>query len=264
MNRISALLITTATVIASGLLAGCGGSRGPNDNLLTLRTGQTWVYELAGNVTLPASKGGGTQALQSNSTLTVQVASGTARDLNNAEVGILDRKVDAFLLDGREVKGNFRLYFSQTTLGIFVHGINDYVGDTASPTNDKFAPSTASPPFKFLYLPNPLLDNQSLSYTDPLNLKATFPANTDLSYSLQVGAPRQTIKAPAGEYFVKPISMVENFNRPLGVTTAGIVPFSITNGGFDPGTGLISGIFKATLPDGTQFSGTIALKSTSG
>jgi hypothetical protein len=261
LKRISAFLLTTA---AAGLLAGCGSSRGPNDNLLTLRPGQTWVYELAGNVTLPASKGGGTQALQSNSTLTIQVGSGTARDLNNAEVGILDRKIDAFLLDGREVKGNFRLYFSQSTLGIFVHGINDYVGDTASPNNDKFAPSTANPPFKFLYLPNPLLDNQTLGYTDPLSLKSSFPANTDLSYSLQVGAPRQSLSVPAGEFFVKPVSIVENFNRPPGVTISGLVPFSITNGGFDPGVGLVSGIFKATLPDGTQFSGTIALKSTSG
>jgi hypothetical protein len=242
------------------LLVGCGGSRGPSDNLLTLHAGQTWVYNLAGNITLPAAQGGGTQALQATSTLTIQVANGTARDLNNTAVSILDRKIDAILLDGREVKGNFRLYFSQSNLGIFVHGVNNYVGDTFNAANDIFVPSTTNPPFAFLYLPNPLADNSTLSYTNPLGLATT----KDVSYSLQVGTPRQSLKVPAGEFFVKPISIVENFNRPLTVATSGIVPFSITSAGFDPNNGLISGVFKATLPDGTQFSGTIALKSTSG
>lgn len=244
----------------AGVLAGCGGSKGPSDNLLALRQGRTWVYNLAGTVTLPASLGGGTQALQTSSTLTIQVLNSTTRDLNNQEVGIIDRKIDAFLLDGREVKGNFRLYFSQTDLGVFVHGVNNYVGDTFNAANDIFVPSTTNPPFKFLYLPSPLADNQTLSYTNPLGLTTT----ADVSYNMQVGTPRQSITVPAGEFFAKPVSMVENFNRPLTVGTPGIVPFSVTSAGFDPSNGLISGVFKATLPDGTQFSGTITLKSISG
>lgn len=247
-------------VAVAGLLAACGGSRGPSDSLLTLRTGQTWTYNLAGTLTLPVSLGGGTQDLQSTSTLTMQVASGTSRDLNNTEVGILERKIHAFLLDGREVKGNFRLYFSQSSLGIFVHGVNNFVGDTASPANDKFISSATNPPFKFLYLPNPMAGNQTLSYTNPLGLTTS----ADVSYQLQVGALRQSVTVPAGEFFAKPILITENFDRPLSVTTAGIVPFAITSGGFVPDTGLVSGVFKATLPDGTQITGTITLKSISG
>jgi hypothetical protein len=238
-------------------VSGCGGGGGSNDNLLTLRPGQTWVYALSGNATLPASQGGGTQALQSASTLTFTVSSSTSRDLNNAEVGILERKIDATLLDGRQIKGNFRLYFSQGTLGIFVHGINVFNGETANPANDVFVPGTVNPAFKFLYLPNPLADNQTLSYTNPLGLST----NKDVTYKLVVGAPRQDIHVPAGQFFAKPASIEENFNRTLALTTSGLVPFSVTNAAIDPSTGLISGVFKATLPDGTQFSGTIALKS---
>jgi hypothetical protein len=257
LNRISALILTCT---AAGLLAGCGSSRGPNNNLLTYTPGQSWVYDLAGNLTLPAAQGGGTQALKTGSTLTITVTSGTARDLNNATVGIMERKIDAMLLDGREIKANFRLYFSQSDLGQFVHGFNDYTGDTASPANDKFVPSTANPQFKFLYLPNPMTDGQTLSYADPFNQKAAFPANTDLSYSLQVGTPRQSEKVPAGEFFVFPVTITENFHRKVGLP-ANAIPFSITNGGFDPQNGLISGVFKATAPDGTSFAGTIALKT---
>ncbi len=240
----------TGFVAAAGiasLLAACGGSKGPSDHLLTLRSGATWVYNLTGTVTLAAAQGGGTQDLQANSRLTMQIAAGTSRDLNNQEVGILDRKLDMFLLDGREIKGNFRLYFSQSALGIFVHGVNNYVGDTFNATNDVFVPATTNPAFKFLYLPDPLTDNLALSYTNPLGLTAT----GDISYNLQIGNKRQSVKTPAGEFFAKGVSITESFNRSL----------AITNAGFVPETGLVSGVVNATLPDGTKIAAVITLRS---
>src|SRR5262249_36037325 len=158
--------------------------------------------------TLSSALGGGTQNIQSTSTLTMQTATSTARDLNNELVSALDRKLDVFLLDGREITGNFRLYYTQTSLGIFVHGVNDYIGTTLNAANDVFVPSTTSPAFKFLYLPNPITDGSSLSYTNPLGLSGS----ADVSYALQVGSGRQSVSTPAGDFFAKPISITENFS----------------------------------------------------
>jgi hypothetical protein len=242
LKALSAFAILTGTLLGTG---GCGAGGGQSTTLFTLRPGNTWVYSVTGTATLPASLGGGTQNLQPNSTFTFTVGSGTAKDANNTDVNILDRKLDVFLLDGREVKATYRLYFTQSTLGLFVHGINDFITDTANPANDRFVPGTVNPPFKFLYLPNPVTDNQSLSYSDPLGL-----TGSGVGYSAVFGSGQAVVHTPSGDYLAKPFTLAENFN-----------PLTITNGFFVPDTGIVAGTLTATLPDGTKIVGTILLKS---
>ena len=248
MFRHRSIFLLAAALAA--LLSGCGGGKGTSDNLVTLRTGSTWVYSLAGTVTLSAAQGGipggSTQNLQSTSTYTMQVISGTVNDANKQPTNILDRVFDLKLLDGREIKAHFRLYYTQSNLGIFVHGINDYVGDTASASNDKFAPAAANPPYQFLYLPNPLSDGTNLSYVNPLDLFTT--ANE--SYTLAVGTGRQPVTTPAGTFLAKAVQITENFDN-----------FALTNTGIVPNIGIVVGTVTATLPDGSQVTGTITLQS---
>lgn len=239
--------ITTFAILMGVLIGtgGCGAGGGQSTHLFTLKPGNRWLYTITGTATLPASQGGGTQNLQPNSTFTMTVGSGTAKDANNTDVNILDRKLDVFLLDGREIKATYRLYFTQSTLGIFVHGINDFVTDTANPANDRFVPGTVNPPFKFLYLPNPVTDNQTLSYTDPLGI-----GGSNVNYSAVFGSGKTVVNTPSGDYLATPFTLTENFN-----------PLTITTGFFVPDTGVVAGILTATLPDGTKIVGTILLNS---
>jgi hypothetical protein len=204
------------------------------------------VFQFTGTVKLPASQGGGTISVTSNSTLTMTVSSTTSKDLNNDTVSILERKFDLTLLDGRTIKGNFRQYFTQSKLGIFLHGYNNYVGETVNSANDVFVPSTSTPAFKFLYIPDPMSGN--VSYTNPFGF-----ASGDNSYAFTItGAVRKKVTVPAGQFQVMTGAINEKFAK-----------FTLTGVGLFPeiGGGFISGTLKATLPDDTELSGTIALKS---
>lgn len=259
MRMLTILARTGAAALLVGLTGGCGGGHGVSDTLHTLQAGDTWTYSVAGSVTLPASLGGTTQNLQTKSTLTETVAAETVKDLNGEDTHILDRKLDLFLLDGREIQANFRLYFTQTSLGVFVHGINDYVGTVANSSNDVFVPATTTPPFKFLYLPNPLADGQTVSYTNPLGLTVSGNPAPDVSYTLQAGAGRQPITAPAGTFVGKPVNIVENFNQSFSISAAGAGNPPVAQPNFVSNVGFISGVLNATLPDGTKVQGVITL-----
>jgi hypothetical protein len=242
--------LAVLAVLAVGL-AGCGGGKGLTENLVSFSPGTKWVYQFNGTVTLPAGQGGGTQNVQTQSTYTMEVASAVSKDANNADVNILDRKFDLFLLDGRQIKANLRLYFTQNNLGVFVHGINNVMGDTVDPAQDKFVPSTTNPPFQFLYLPNPA-NGQQISYTNPLGL---LPA---ASYFLSLGTTRVPVTVPAGEFLAKSYTITENFS---GISLTSQISVANPGAGFVPDVGIVSGNLTANLPDGTRVQGTITLKS---
>jgi hypothetical protein len=233
-------------ILMTAVLAGCGGGKEPTDTLFTLHSGTKWTYQFSGTVSLPPAQGGGTQTVQAaQSTVTFEVASATAKDAANNVVNILDRKLDLVLLDGRHVKGDFRLYVTQdSALGIFVHGFNNAAGDTVDPTNDKFVPANASPPAKFLYLPNPATGGTSISYVNPLGL----PVSS--GYTLQIGIPIRAVTVPAGHFPAKPVAITENFSS-----------FTLSPADLTPGTGIIDGVLNATMPDGTAINGVILLTS---
>lgn len=221
-----------ALLLVATALSGCGGGRGITDHLFTLRPGSRWVYKLTGNVTLP---NGNKQGVKDGSTLTVEMLNFTVRDANNTEINILDRKYNITLLDGTVIVGHQRLYVSQTSQGIFVHGFNNFVGDNVNPDQDKFVPAAASPPFKFVYLPDPAADNTSVTYNNPFSATATG------SYSLQITTPRQPVQVPAGDFRAKPLTLRENFSS-----------FALTSTGFVPEVGIVAGVISAILPDGTR------------
>jgi hypothetical protein len=242
--------IAVLTVLAASL-AGCGGGKGATENLVAFTAGTKWVYQFNGTVTLPAGQGGGTQNVQTKSTFTMEVAAVTSKDANNADVNILDRKFDLFLLDGREIKANLRLYFTQSALGVFVHGVNNAMGDTIDPAQDKFVPSTANPPFQFLYLPNPA-NGQQISYANPLGVA---PA---ASYFLSLGTTRVPVKVPAGDFLAKSYTITENFSQ-ISLTSQNSP--ADPGAGFVPDVGIVSGHLTAILPDGTRVEGTIVLQN---
>jgi hypothetical protein len=159
-------------VLVCAALVSCGGGHAPTDQLFTLNADNRWVYRFTGSVTLPASRGGGTETVRADqSTLTFQVLRETAKDAQGADVGLLDRTFHLVLLDGRSVDGVLRLYFSQTAQGIYVHGVQTFVGEPAgSPT---WVPLTAAPPYQFLYLPNPAGDGSALGYGQPFGTAFT-------------------------------------------------------------------------------------------
>src|SRR5205807_10508002 len=138
------------------------------------------------------------------STLTIAYSSGgTIKDLNGASVNILDRIFNITLLDGRVKKANLRLYVTQTSAGIFVHGLNFYSGEVFDAANDKFIPATASPAFQFLYLPNPVADNLAVTYGNPFG--------TTSAYQLKTGTAFQKVTVPKGSFLAKPIEITEVF-----------------------------------------------------
>jgi hypothetical protein len=237
--------------LACGLMAaalcGCGGGGGGvADSLVRVRPGSTWVYQYSGSVKLPASQGGGTQNVTADSTLTYTVSSTISKDLNNDDVNILERKFDLTLLDGRRIKANFRQYITQTDRGIFVHGFNNYVGDTINSANDKFVPSTSTPAYKFLYLPSPVAGN--VSYTNPFGITAG-----DNSYAFAItNTKRSIVQVPAGRFNAMTGTVNEKYDD-FSITSVGLVPEVVG--------GIISGNLKATFPDGTELNGTILLKS---
>jgi hypothetical protein len=237
--------------LAFGLVAlalcGCGGGGGGVANsLVWVRPGSTWVFQYTGTVKLPASQGGGTQNVTADSTLTYTVSSTTSKDLNNADVNILERKFDLTLLDGRQIKANFRQYFTQTERGIFVHGYNNYVGTALDPANDKFVPSTVTPQYSFLYMPSPVSGN--VSYTNPFAL-----TGGDNSYSFAItNTKRLPVQVPAGQFNAMTGTITEKYDD-FVIGPAGLVPEVVG--------GVVSGTLKVTFPDGTELSGTIFLKS---
>lgn len=242
IKRLFALLVLLAA------LNGCGGGKEPTESLYTLGPGSRWVYRVTGTVALPASMGGGTQNLQTTSTLTVQAGTAVVKDPAGNDTRALDRKFDLLLLDGRGITATQRLYVSQNATGIFVHGMNVAASDTIDPVNDVWVPRTANPPSRFLYLPDPAPDGRTLSYTNPLGL--TTPG--DHSYTLTLGSGRQAVEVPAGHYLAKGVSQVEKFDS-----------FAIANGGFVPDVGLVSGLLDTTLASGARVQGSIVLTSVS-
>jgi hypothetical protein len=225
-------------------LYGCGGGKGTTDKLFTYRAGSKWVYQFSGTVTLPADQGGGTQNVQANSTLTLEVLSATFKDLNNQDVNILERAFDLKLLDGRTLRANLRLYVSQSNLGLFVHGTNNWIGNTFDQTRDRFVPAGANPPFKFLYLPSPVADGTTVTYANP------FLATPAAGFELQAVGPRQQTQVPAGDFLARLFAVEEGFNQ-----------FKLLSGRIAPDVGIISGTLDLTLSDGTRINGTIRLQS---
>lgn len=234
--------------LIAAVLYGCGGGGGgPADTLAQLRTGSQWVFQYSGTVKLPASLGGGTQNVTADSTLTYTVSTTTSKDLNNDTVSILERKFNLTLLDGRNFKANFRQYFTQTNLGIFVHGYNDYVGDTINSANDVFVPSTATPQYAFLYMPSPV--SGSVSYTNPFDVSGT----ADNSYAFAVtNAKRLPVNTPAGTFNAMTGTITEKYDK-FALSSVGLVPETMG--------GIVSGNLIVTFPDGTELNGTILLKS---
>jgi hypothetical protein len=227
-----------------GLLAGCGGGKGLTDNLVQFHNGASWTYKLTGSVTLPADQGGGSQNIQPTSTMIMTVSDSTIKDANNLPVKIIDSKIKLVLLDGREIKANYRLYITQDQLGVFVHGFNTSMGDTIDTANDKFAPSTATPPFMFLYLPNPASAGRTIVYDNPLGL-----VGVDGSYHFSISnSDVLPITVPAGTFRARPATFTENFDN-----------IAFTNVALVPSLGLVTANINARLPDTTLYSGVFVL-----
>jgi hypothetical protein len=240
-----------ALIASAGMLAGCGGGASTTNKLFTLQPGVTWNYRVTGSVTLSAALGGGSQTLPAGSALVVSVPSGTVLDTaSNQQVNILDRKFDLVLLDGRHVQGNMRLYWSQDSKGINCHGFNLSPGTTVDSTKDRFVKATANPPLKFLYLPDPVNDNLSVTYDKPVD-----PAAAGTSYSFTLGAGLQQVTVPAGSFLAKGLVLSEKFVN----TTNG--DFVLSNAALVPDKGIVSGFLNATLPDGSALNGAIVLTS---
>lgn len=222
--------------------AGCGGGKSPSESVFTLHPGDRWVYQLSGTVTRTGS--GAQNVKPDKSTLTIQVNSTTAKDLNGTSVLALDRTYAIELLDGTTVSAVQRLYVSQTASGIFVHGMNNTETPPVDPSKDVFVPATANPPYRFLYLPSPLLDGTQVSYTNPMGLT---PA---AAYSITVGSSGfQVVTVPYGTYLAKAVQMNEAFSG-----------FSLTNAALAPSIGILGGALTATFPT-TTIQGQIQLKS---
>lgn len=224
------------------LLPGCGSGKKPTDRLFTLTQGRQWIYEFSGRVTTAA---GAQDARANQSTVTYTVAATTTKDLDNQTVFALDRVFDITLLDGTRVKRIQRLYVSQTADGIFLHGINNSPGDLLDPANDRFVPGTATPPFKFLWLPDPAANGRAISYTDPF---ATGLAGQ--GYTLNLGTNLQEVSVPAGSFLAKGIIQQEGFSG-----------FQLSNAGITPDVGIVSGVLDATLAGTVRLQGTLLLKS---
>ena len=223
-------------------VAGCGGGHGLSENLGSFAPGATWVYKVSGNVNLSAALGGGNQGLQPSSTFTVKVTSDTVKDAANLDVNVMTRRFNLVLLDGRTLNANLRLFVTQESNGLFIHGINESESDTLDPANTHLVSSTSNPPFKFLYYPSPASPGRSVSYTDPLAIGRSY------SFALHSN-PRQTVHVPAGDFRAYVMDQVEGLT--LQTTTAA----------FTPEVGVVAGNVTATLPDGSQFNGTITLLS---
>lgn len=230
------------------LMVGCGGGKPPSNRLFILAPGARWAYALTGSVTLPASLGGGTQNLQSGSTLTMQVTAANTTDAANGFVVALDRVFDGVLIDGRHVGGNLRLYLSQSDRGYFVHGFNFDTSGTINPANDGFISDLAAPPFKWLYLPDTLSANLNLAYGVPATA----------GYSVVTGTGLSPFHVPAGDFLAQTVTITERF---VNIANG---DFVVTNGAFAPETGLLSGTIDARFPDGTLIHGTISLTQISG
>ncbi len=237
MKRCACLLVLLAAI------PGCGGGKAITDRLFALSPTTRWVYKFTGNVTLPASKGGGTQGVQAGSTITFEGVAGHKDDANGTTVDIAERVYDLTLLDSRTVPGVQRIYYTQGDSGIFMHGFNNSATDTITDTNDKFVPSSAGLGFKYLYLPDPALNGQSASYANPYTLTGMLT-----SYSVALGSVRSEVTVPKGKYLAKSITLEEEFSK-----------FKITSGAFVPDVGIVGANIDTTLPDGTKIVGTIQL-----
>lgn len=222
-------------------LVGCGGGKGVSNRLFTLRTGMQWVYRVTGTVD--------SNSLQNGSTLTVSVPAGTVKDANGQDVNILERKYDLILPDGRHVVANQRLYWSQTSQGIFVHGVNFHMGDITSPANDVFVSATADSPFRFLYIADPAVNGLSINYVKPMG------GTADTLYSLVLGSRREIVTVPAGSFSAKALGLQEK----LRITTHG--DLLLSGAAFSPGTGILSAVIDAMMPDGSELHGVILLTS---
>lgn len=242
MKRFLALGLAAAAILMTG--CGSGGGGGVANTLVTLHSGQTWVFQYTGTVKLT---GGITQNVTADSTVTFTVSNTTSKDLNNDTVSILERKFNLKLLDGTPVKANFRQYFTQTALGIFVHGYNNYVGDTVNSADDKFVPGTVTPAYAFLFMPSPVSGN--VTYPNPFGVSGA----GDHSYAFAItNAKRVGVTVPAGTFSAMTGSITEKYDD-FTLTSVGLVP--------EVAGGMISGTLKATFPDGSELSGTILLKS---
>ena len=240
MKSLFRLVCAVALPIA---ISGCGASHGISDNLGSYAPGSTWTYKVTGTVILPASAGGGNQGLQSTSTLVTTVSNDKIKDSAGLDTNVMSRRFNLVLLDGRVVKANLRLLITQEPLGVFVHGINDSVSDTIDPINTKLVASSANPPFKFLYLPNPCPAGRNFSYDDPLGIGRAF------TFALH-NNPRQIVHVPAGDFQAYILDQVEGFGN-----------IQLTTAAFAPETGVLGASLFVKLPDGSQFNGNITLLS---
>jgi len=231
--------------LLAALLAGCGGGGGgPTNQLYQAVPGRYWEYSFAGTVTLPD---GSVETAKNTSTLKMEVRKETSRDLNNTSVRILDRTYSIERPDGRKVTATQRLYFTQTAEGIFLHGINFTMGETVDPARDVFVPGTADPPFRFLYLPNPV--------PAPYTHREPSPLGTAGAYEVTVGAAQGETEVPAGRFITRPLTLLRE--RFVKIADAG--DFVITNGRIAPDTGMVTGTLFAKLTDNTELEGTLRL-----
>ncbi|MEP6756757.1 MAG: hypothetical protein ABJA67_14730 [Chthonomonadales bacterium] len=227
------------------LISGCGGGHGISDNLGSYAPGSTWTYRVSGSVILPSSAGGGNQGLQSTSSMVMTVTPDVIKDAAGLDTHVMNRRYNLVLLDGRVVKANLRLLITQDNLGVFVHGINESESDTIDSTNTKLVPSTANPPFKFLYLPSPAPAGRNFSYDDPIGIGRSF------SFAEHAN-PRQHVTVPAGDFLAYILDQVEGFSH-----------YTIGGAAFVPEVGIVGGSVTSVLPDGSQLSGNITLLSSS-
>jgi hypothetical protein len=225
-------------------LSGCGGGKSPSNTLFTVAPGAQWVYQVSGFVTFPGSGGSVLPLDSSKSSFIISVDTATVKDANNVTVNILNRNLDLFTQDGREVKAYKQIFVSQNGQGIFLHGYNDGMGSTIDAAKSKFVPAAATPSYAFLYLPSPAVMSSALTYSDPFGSVATG------SYSALISEPFQQVTVPAGSFFAKPLAFTENFDG-----------FAISSGFLTPDQGIISGNIALTLADGSTVSGVIQLKS---
>lgn len=233
----------------AALLCGCGGGGGgggASDNLQPLRAGAVWSYVFDGTVKLPTSLGGGTQSVTPDSTLTYSVLSTNTKDANGDAVLAIDRKFDVTTLDARKFTAHFRDYVSQADLGIYLHGFNSYDGDTFDATKDKFISKNVTPPYKLLYMPNPVAG--TVSFPNPFEL-----TGGDKSYTFAVTkTKRLPVIAPFGTYNAMTGTISEKYDG-FVMTSVGLVP--------ELEGGIVSANVAATTPGGMVFSGTILLKT---